>query len=174
MHSEDMKELAVFGVILRGVNAAVPEPLWRQRAKDGSFSLVEHACHLADLEEEAFGVRIERLLGEDRPHLPDFAGDVIARERQYIEQAMTPAFDRYARAREENRRRFRALSDADWSRRGTQEHVGDVTLGSLLEAMLSHDHAHANEIVALLHDLGVAPSGELLNFADRAPLARSA
>ena len=36
----------------------------RARADDGSFSFVEHACHLRDIEREGYGARIERILRE--------------------------------------------------------------------------------------------------------------
>src|SRR5262245_11660237 len=49
----------------------------------GTFCPVEQVWHLADLEHEGFGSRIERLRTELNPHLPDFDGTKIARERNY-------------------------------------------------------------------------------------------
>jgi hypothetical protein len=48
---------------------------------DGSLSPVEQCWHLADLEREAYAVRIQRLLREPDPTLPDFDGGKIAKER---------------------------------------------------------------------------------------------
>jgi len=38
----------------------------------GAFCPVEHCWHLADLEREGYGVRIQRLLRENQPLLRDF------------------------------------------------------------------------------------------------------
>ena len=57
---------------LPAADVALPGP-------GGAFSPVEHAWHLADLEREGYAVRIERLLNETAPALPDFDGARIAR-----------------------------------------------------------------------------------------------
>jgi hypothetical protein len=157
--------------LLELVFARTPRHLWIERAGE-PFSLVEHACHLADLEEDAYAVRITRLANEDNPSLPDFAGDVIARERRYLEQDPLPAIARFRAARAANQERLR--NAPDWQRRGTQEGVGEVTIARVAEMMLHHDVAHANELVALLHALGVPVPEELAEFASHDPLAKSA
>jgi hypothetical protein len=58
-------------------------PRFRDRPAAGGFSLLEHVWHLGDLEREGFGERIARLRRGDRPRLRDFAGDRVARERDY-------------------------------------------------------------------------------------------
>src|ERR671932_277057 len=58
----------------------------RARADDGSFSIVEHVCHLRDIEREGYGSRIEKILGEESPTLADIDGAALARERCYNEQ----------------------------------------------------------------------------------------
>ena len=45
------------------VSGARPEDLTRQPG-EGLFSLVEHACHLRDLEREGYLVRVRRMLTE--------------------------------------------------------------------------------------------------------------
>src|ERR1700692_4368102 len=74
--------LAMPALLARAAAALVPEAR-RVRGPGGGSSLVEHACHLADLEREGFGTRITRLLSEPEPRLPDFDGDRVARERSY-------------------------------------------------------------------------------------------
>src|SRR2546429_7950624 len=58
--------------LLARAAAEVPEDGVRQRGTAGGFSLVERVWHLADLEREAYGVRIRRLLTEDEPVLSNF------------------------------------------------------------------------------------------------------
>src|SRR5215472_1825647 len=74
----------------------------RQQPSDGGFSLVEHVWHLADLEREAYGPRIRRILQEDGPSLADFEGERLARERVYRERDLTEGLTAFAVARNRN------------------------------------------------------------------------
>ena len=170
----DLHSLSTFPTILRHVVAITPEPLWRRRSSADVFALVEQAWHLADLECDAYAVRIERLLSEDGPAFGDFDGERVAVERKYLEQDLHSALERFAATREANRERLLRVRPEEWQRRGTQEKVGEITLAGVAAAMLEHDRAHANEIVGLLAELGVAVPEELASFAGAAPLARSA
>ena len=145
-----------------------------RRPADGTFALVEHVWHLADLEEEGYGRRIVRMLSETLPFLADFAGDVIARERRYIEQRVEPAMARFHDARRLNILKLRSLRDDQWSRKGSQENVGAITLASILDGIVDHDTAHAAEIAALLREIGASIPDELALFIEHEPLARSA
>jgi len=141
-----------------------PEALIRRRGADDNFAVVEHVWHLADLEEEAFAVRIERILAEDNPALPDFRGDVVAIERRYREQPLAPALERFARTRAANHSRLLSATAEQLARRGTQEHVGEITLGDLPRLMHEHDREHARQLIALLKELEIAAPEELPRF----------
>ena len=170
-----LDNLRDFPSVFQNVVDSAPRDLWTRRAKDGRFALVEHAHHLADLEIEGFGDRIERILGEDNPYLPDFRGDVLAQQRRYRDLEIQPALDRFRIARAGNVARLRGLEPDQWSRGGTQEEIGAVTLDSLAHAMFEHDLAHANDLAVLLPELGVAPPETLAAFVKVAPsLRRSA
>jgi hypothetical protein len=169
-----ISRLLQFPPILQNVVLGTDPALWRVRSAAGGFALVEHACHLADLEEEGFALRIERLRNESNPFLPDFAGDRIAEERRYIARDVWPAVARYTAARVMNVGRLSGIHEPEWRRQGVQERIGAVTLEQLPDAMLGHDIAHANEIVALLRQLGAPLPAELTRLADLDPLARSA
>jgi len=161
-------------LILRDAIQSFPKGLVLTRPAAGGFAIVEHAWHLADFEEEGIAVRIRRTLTETNPLLADFRGDAIASERRYIDRQIEPALERFAVARTSNAERLRNASASDWSRVAVQEHVGDVTLGSLAHAILQHDVAHANEIVQLMNELRVSVPAALARLADAEPLARSA
>ena len=90
---------AVVGAAFGGLTSAqavLPGP-------EGAFSPVDHAWHLAHLEREGYALRIQRLLAEERPHLADFDGAGIARERRYrslsLATALRPSPRRAARTR---------------------------------------------------------------------------
>ncbi|MBU6421769.1 MAG: DinB family protein, partial [Gammaproteobacteria bacterium] len=52
----------------------------------GYFSVLENVCHLRDIEREGYSLRLQRMLVEEHPALPDINGGQLARERQYSEQ----------------------------------------------------------------------------------------
>lgn len=160
----DLELLSEFPSILREVVDVVPADLRRTRTRDGYFALVEHVWHLADLEQEAFGSRIDRLQSEERPYLPDFRGDAIAQERKYLEQEVQPALERFVRAREQNAARLRSVRD--WSRAGVQEGVGEIALRDIPSRMHEHDREHATQVLALLAELKVDAPLPLVRFAN--------
>ena len=80
------------------------------RPAGGGFSFVENVWHLADLEREGYGTRIRRILGEENPALLNFDGDRIARERCYQEKDVERGLALFARARQANLEKLRALS----------------------------------------------------------------
>src|SRR5262245_33355814 len=100
--------------LLREVADALPGPAARSRPAGGGFSLVEHAWHLADLEREGYGVRVRRLLAETAPALPDFAGDRIARERDYQGGDVDLALACFAHARARTLTALGAVDAAGW------------------------------------------------------------
>jgi DinB superfamily len=120
----------------------------RTPGPDGAFSPVEHAWHLADLEREGFGARIQRLLAETEPHLPDFDGTKIAAERSYRSLSLEEGILAFTEARQKNIAALSAIDSHMWLRSGTQEGVGSVSLCDIPHFMLQHDSSHRAEIEA--------------------------
>ena len=119
------------------------------RLRDGDvFSPVEQVWHLADLEREGFGVRIERLLNEDDALLPDFDGAQAAERRKYREKSLREGMRAFARARQDNIDALARVTPSEWTRRGLQQGVGPVSLGDIPIMMLEHDAGHRDEIIA--------------------------
>lgn len=150
-----MHDLAAFPEVLRQLTESAPPELRTKRASNGFFSLVENAWHLADLEAEGYGVRLRRLLKEQSPSLPDFRGDVIAKDRDYNNLPLDAALQRFATARAENVALIHAATDEQRQRSGEQEGVGTITFARVVEMMIEHDQGHLAEIEALRRELGV-------------------
>jgi hypothetical protein len=112
----------------------------------GGFSPVEQVWHLADLEREGFAVRIRRLQTETDPHLADFDGAKIARERNYRALPLEAGLRAFEAARDANLRLLETLPNEAWTRGGTQEGVGAVTLCDMPAFLRQHDQAHIAEI----------------------------
>lgn len=116
--------------------------------RDDSFSPVEQCWHLADLEREAYSVRIRRLLSEASPRLPDFDGARIARERDYKSLSLMDGIESFRRARAANLAVLRGISSEDWQRGGEQDGAGPVMLCDIPGMMAEHDAVHRSQIEA--------------------------
>jgi DinB superfamily len=128
---------------LSAADAAVPGP-------DGALAPVEQCWHLADLEREGYGLRIQRLLGEVDPVLADFDGARIARERAYRSRSLAEGLTAFRQARGRNLARLRTLTAGEWPRTGIQEGVGPIALCDVPAMMAEHDAGHRQEITAWL------------------------
>lgn len=151
-------ELSRMPALLSRVAEAFPDAA--MRARSGSFALVEHVWHLADLEREGFGARIARLLGERDPWLPDFDGERTARERRYLQLDLAEGLAAFAAARAANVKALGEVEAGQWSRTGRQEGAGPLSLSELPRRMREHDLSHLNEIADLLFEL--APEHPML------------
>lgn len=148
-----MHDLAAFPSVVRQLIESAPPELLTRRSSTGGFALVENAWHLADLEVEGYGVRLRRLLKEKSPTLPDFQGDVVAKDREYLNLPLEPALQRFEAARAENLALIDRASEEDRQRSGEQEGVGTVTFARVVEMMAEHDLSHAAELAALREEL---------------------
>jgi hypothetical protein len=113
-----------------------------------TFSPVEQCWHLADLEREGFGERMRRLRAEEKPTLPDFDGETLARERNYRGKSLAEALAAFRRARAENLALIATIDATEWKRDGVQEGLGPVALCDIPFMMSEHDAAHRAEIEA--------------------------
>jgi len=126
---------------------------WKTRAKDGNFSLQEHACHLRDIEIEAYRVRLERMLAEGTPALTDVDGGKLARERDYQRQDLATAQAAFAAVRADMVQRLANLSPEQCRRTGVMEGVGEISVEGLVQMMLAHDAEHLADLEELRGEL---------------------
>jgi hypothetical protein len=142
-----LERLAAMSRFLEEKFAALTPPEAAERLADGEFAPVEQCWHLADLEREGYAVRIRRLLEEDEPELPDFDGARVAAERNYRSLDLVAGLAAFRAARAANVAALRRVPDAAWTRGGTQEGVGRITLCDVPAMMDGHDAAHRAEIL---------------------------
>lgn len=121
----------------------------RSKPSDGGFSVLGNVCHLRDIEERGYLNRIEKILSEDDPFLPDIDGDRLAVERDYQNQNLSEELAVFSRCREDSLLFLEKSSPEDLSRTATLETVGEITLGELLLKMREHDGEHLQAISEL-------------------------
>ena len=147
---EFLESLESFPRFLVGALDQLGDPRARERPDAQGWSLAEQLWHLADLEREAWLVRIERILVEDQPEPTDFDGNALAEQRDYNSKDPYLALQRFRAARSASLARLRGLNALQWKRTGTLEGVGPIALADLPRRMSAHDEAHRREIEALL------------------------
>ena len=167
--SAKLAALAAMPRRLAEIAASIAPAQWTTRAQDGNFSLQEHACHLRDIEIEGYRARIERMLAEATPYLPDLDGDRLARERNYPSQDLRAAERAFAETRATLVLQLAALMPEERRRAGILEGVGRITLADLAATMRQHDREHLAELAALRTEV---PADQTEPESKRAPSRR--
>lgn len=153
--AEALGRIAAMPAFVRSAVDRVPAGKRAMRPASGEFALVEQACHLRDLDREAFLVRVRRMLGETLPELAPFHGDAVARERDYLAQDALAAASGFERARAELGALLATIAPDRLAREGL--FAGErITLRRLILMIDEHDREHRAQIGALLAFLGAA------------------
>jgi hypothetical protein len=152
--SDQLAKLAAMPARLAEIAREIPAAQRKTLAGNGAFSLTEHACHLRDIEIEAFRVRLERILAETSPALPDVDGAALARARDYHRQDLGKALAAFAAVRADLTHRLASLTPTERQRTGVMEGVGAITIEGLVAKMLEHDGEHHAELEQLRRELG--------------------
>lgn len=133
--------------------AQVPRAAWRRRPAKGGFSLLEHVCHLRDIDNDGYRVRVERMLAEGRPSLIDIDGDALAKERDYQSQDLMSALSAFTATRREIAARLAKLTPEERQRTGLM--VGkEISIEGLAGAMQAHDSEHLDQLNELCAEIG--------------------
>ena len=149
-----MDRLAAMPRLLQACAERLPRAEWTRQPKPGHFSLVEHCCHLRDLEEEGYTLRLRRMLREDTPVLDDFVGGAVAAGRAYPAQDLTRAMQAFAEARSRNLLMLAGLERDALARTARFGEQGTITVARLAELMAEHDASHRAELEDLFRSFG--------------------
>ncbi|WP_162916719.1 DinB family protein [Dongia deserti] len=137
---------------VKDLASPISESRWRSRPASGAFSLLEHVCHLRDIDHDGYRLRLQRMLAEEQPSLPDIDGDELAKERDYQSQDPTAALAAFTATRLEIVARLAKLTAEERRRTGFMAGAKEVTVEGLAEAMMAHDSAHLDEMAELLSE----------------------
>jgi hypothetical protein len=133
---------------------------WRPSSWEGSpgetFSALEHACHLRDIERDGYQVRIRRTLEESSPLLESIDGYALARERRYAEAHPPDVLAAFRSARNSTLEQIQRIADEQLARPATFEGHGEITLRGLVHVLCSHDLQHLACLQWLLAKVAVA------------------
>ena len=126
---------------LRGITPA--ELDWRPGPEEWSPREVVH--HLADSETTS-GIRLRRLLVEDRPEIQGYDENAFAVRLRYRERPIEPALRAFEAARATTAEILERMVDADWARAGTHSESGPYSATTWLQIYAEHAETHAAQI----------------------------
>ncbi len=126
------------------------EAAWRRNPGPGRWSALEVLCHLRDVDREIFGPRLERLLAEAYPALPDLTTRGWDVARDYRNQSPARALEDWRAARRAVLARLAPLSRTDWDRTGLHPVRGAISVATLARAWAEHDLSHRRQLAETL------------------------
>ena len=131
--------------------AAVAEALVRvtneqldARPAPGKWTVREIVHHLADSEMTS-GIRLRRLLAEERPVIQGYDQDEFARRLHY-DRSYETSLELLKYVRLSNAELLDCLQPEDWTREGTHSESGRYSVETWLKIYAEHPHKHARQI----------------------------
>ena len=165
-----LDRLSVSPVRLRALLTRLSEPALRTAPPGGGFAPIEDAWHLRDIEAEGHFLRIRRILAEECPVLASIDGELLARERRYLERELGTALDEFAQYREASVGLLGPLREGAWLRTAIFE-SRTLTLRELVMGMAEHDESH---LATLSAQLNASPAETSPASKGAAPVAATA
>ena len=127
--------------------AGVPRKLVMWRPAPGKWSIHEIVCHMREAERLGYLRRYTEILAKDNPTFPDVDGDALALEGQYRRLNLREVLRDWRAARKECLAVLKKVKGAQWTRIGTHETAGPMSLETVLRRQaLGNDEAHLVQI----------------------------
>jgi len=120
---------------------------WRRAPAPGRWSALDVTAHLLAADREVFVPRLERLLAEDAPALPDVS---VARSAAEPGADATRVLAEWSRLRRGLVARLAPLGPEEWRRHGLHSLRGPYAVSDLVRAVVEHDLSHRRQIAAAL------------------------
>jgi hypothetical protein len=144
--SELLDALAAMPQRLAEQAARFPAEAIRLRPEVQGFSLLEHVCHLRDLDRDAYLVRFGSMLAESSPTLQRVDGRVWAAGRDYHQESLSKALTTLAAGRQALCELLRGLDEKMRCRIGLFDGISRITLEELTYDLYHHDGEHVLEV----------------------------
>jgi carbonic anhydrase/acetyltransferase-like protein (isoleucine patch superfamily) len=117
----------------------------REPAGPGRWCALEVFAHLRDCDREVLLPRLERVLVEDLPAVPDVAVEGWAAERRWADEDPAATIEGWREVRSEALRVLARLGPAEWQRGLVHARRGPMTLSEVVRYWTDHDLAHRRQ-----------------------------
>ena len=135
--------------IVEGLIASAPKEALTWREADGTWTIFEVLCHLADGEITDWMPRVERILSGGGRFMPYDREGGFTRYRGWTAEALVGEFGQLRRANLEKLETLR-LSAPHLKLLGEHPEFGAVTLEQLMACWATHDMAHVAQMSRVL------------------------
>ena len=142
------------GRVVREVEGLSEEQL-RFRPAEGEWSIKEVCGHLRDFAEINDG-RLHRMAIQERPLLPGYDQEQLAREHNHQEGDIRSILEEFSAHRLRTVRMLSELVHANWARQGRHMEFGVMSIRQWAESIIAHEESHLEHIRALKTQLGGA------------------
>jgi carbonic anhydrase/acetyltransferase-like protein (isoleucine patch superfamily) len=119
----------------------------------GRWSAIEVLCHLRDADVEVYLPRLERVLTEKQPEVPDVDMTGWDGARRYREASPRAALDAWRAARARLLARLAPLTPRQWERMAFHSVRGPYPLADMVRYWVDHDLSHRRQIAEALGEL---------------------
>ena len=145
-----LEQLAEMPVFLRRTLAGLSrEALLRQPENDHS-PLLEHLWHTKDCDTDLYGLRIRRMLAEDRPPLEPVDDGAWREDHGYDLRQGDDAIAEFERERAALIDQLKALGPESLARVGIRADGSEITVLGVIEQLAAHDQDHRWRVAAIL------------------------
>ncbi len=126
------------------------EARWGQAPAAGRWSALEVVCHLRDRDREILAPRLEQMLSEAQPVIPDVDMTAWGERRGYPSESVRAAHQAWSESRRALLARLAPLRPEDWRRVGYHSLRGPYPLGEMVREWAEHDLSHRRQIAEAL------------------------
>lgn len=134
--------------LLERLLSQIPEETFKVRRIENSWSIHEHACHIATGDRIGFIDRLHQFLNEESPVFVPLSGESYPHD-YLMEMDLTRAIRGFYEDRAELIRLAGSLDDAVWGKEGKHPEYMVFTPYIMLRHRLMHDHLHMYRIEEL-------------------------
>ncbi len=134
--------------ILSGLLTRIPEDILKTRRIDNSWSIHEHACHVAIGDRIGFLARLHQFLNEESLLFTPLSGESFP-EDHFMKLDLEQAIDGFFNDRAELIDKAGSLDEPLWSKEGEHPEYVTYTPHIMLRHLLMHDHLHMYRIEEL-------------------------
>jgi hypothetical protein len=150
LYSSLLGQLAEMPAFFRRTLAGLPrEALLRQPENDKSH-LLEHLWHTLDCDTDLYGLRIRRILAEDRPTLEPVDVGLWPEARAYASREGDAAIAEFEQERAALIRELSALDSQSLTRVGIRADGAELSVFGVIGQLAAHDQDHRWRVTAIL------------------------
>lgn len=137
-------------IVVREAVRTISEDDARRKPGVGKLSIIEHICHMIDMERDVFAVRLRRVLDEENPRLEPVDQEHMVDEARWQDRSFADLVDEWERLRKDNVELVSGTSPAHWTRPVRHPDLGPKsTFADVVSRWARHDADHLRQIEIL-------------------------